>query len=102
MPAEIDVTALLAVSSASQPNLIDNLVDAIDAASDQDHKTYLTVDGKRIAAIVPVDVAEEDELTTDAVVRAVSGVQIFNVTQRPGGRPWPVPRRSHPADPPLT
>jgi hypothetical protein len=34
------------------------LADAIDLASDQDRITYLTVRGKRIAAIVPVDVAE--------------------------------------------
>ena len=32
--------------------------DAIDLASDQDQATWLTEDGKRIAAIVPVDVLE--------------------------------------------
>jgi hypothetical protein len=34
------------------------LEDAIDLASDQDQMTWLTDHGKRIAAIVPVDVAE--------------------------------------------
>jgi hypothetical protein len=33
--------------------------DAIDLASDQDQGTWLTEDGKRIAAIVPVDVLEQ-------------------------------------------
>jgi hypothetical protein len=36
----------------------DGLQDAIDLASDQDEGTWLTQDGKRIAAIVPVDMAE--------------------------------------------
>ncbi len=34
------------------------LRDAIDRASDQDQTTWLTTEGKRIAAIVPVDAAE--------------------------------------------
>ncbi len=38
--------------------LLENLEDAIDRASDQDGITWLTSRGKRIAAIVPVDVAE--------------------------------------------
>ena len=36
----------------------EDILDAIDAASDQDTITWLTNAGKRIAAIVPVDVAE--------------------------------------------
>ena len=39
----------------------DELMDAIDLASDQDQMTWLVSDGKRIAAIVPVDVAEAHE-----------------------------------------
>jgi hypothetical protein len=39
--------------------LLDLIQDAIDLASDQDQMTYLTnSEGKRIAAIVPVDMAE--------------------------------------------
>ena len=34
---------------------LNNLIDAIDLASDQDTTTWLTVDGKRIAKIAPVD-----------------------------------------------
>jgi len=38
------------------------LADAIDLASDQGQHTWLTDgDGKRIAAIVPADVAEREE-----------------------------------------
>jgi hypothetical protein len=43
----------------SQPHdeyIVPHLIDAIDLASDQDTTTWLTrADGKRIAAIVPVD-----------------------------------------------
>jgi hypothetical protein len=37
------------------------VADAIDAASDQDQPTWLTENGKRIAAIVPVDVLEQHD-----------------------------------------
>ena len=40
----------------------ERIADAIDLASDQDQMTWLTdATGKRIAAIVPVDVAESHE-----------------------------------------
>jgi hypothetical protein len=38
----------------------DALRDAIDCARDQDKVTWLTEDGQRVCAIVPVDVAEAD------------------------------------------
>lgn len=38
----------------------EKLLDAIDLASDQDTVTWLTESGRRVAAIVPVDVAESD------------------------------------------
>lgn len=38
-----------------------DILNAIDLASDQDKMTWLTADGKRVAAIVPVDVAEAAE-----------------------------------------
>ena len=38
------------------------LADAIDLASDQGEITWLTEKGKRVAAIVPVDVAEHGDL----------------------------------------
>lgn len=52
---ELDVGPLL-----NDPRLADAIAlrDAIDLASDQDTTTWLTDGGKRIAAIVPVDVAE--------------------------------------------
>jgi hypothetical protein len=40
----------------------DELLDAIDLASDQDQMTWLLSDGKRIAAIVPVSEAEAIEV----------------------------------------
>jgi hypothetical protein len=40
---------------------LDRLRDAIDLASDQDRMTWLTSGGKRVAAIVPVDVAERGD-----------------------------------------
>ena len=39
----------------------DQMADAIDAAADQDKITWITEDGKRICAIVPVDVGEYAE-----------------------------------------
>ena len=39
----------------------DELMDAIDLASDQDQMTWLVSDGRRVAAIVPVDQAEHGQ-----------------------------------------
>jgi hypothetical protein len=58
MDAEIDVTPLLDIDEFGKGLARRELVDAIDLASDQGRKTWLMYDGKRIAAIVPVDVAE--------------------------------------------
>jgi hypothetical protein len=45
---------------------------AVDAASSQDKITWLTEGGKRIAAIVPVDVAEAHEADIRLVLEALS------------------------------
>lgn len=47
----------------SSEKLLEDLIDAVDLASDQDQATWLTSDGKRIAAIVPVDMAEYADVT---------------------------------------
>jgi hypothetical protein len=39
----------------------EQVADAIDAAADQDQITWITEDGKKVAAIVPVEVAEYAE-----------------------------------------
>lgn len=51
--AELDIDQLWA-ESENHPKIMD----AIDAASDQDRRTWLISDGKRVAAIVPVSDAE--------------------------------------------
>ena len=53
---------------------LDDLGDAIDNASDRDRITWLVSEGRRIAAIVPVEVAEH-------YTRMLSGV-----TERPAGK----------------
>lgn len=67
--------------------------DAVDLASDQDTKTWiLDTDGRRIAALVPVEVAERDEqwiadlLATPAHPERVLGHQV-RVTG-PTGATW--------------
>jgi hypothetical protein len=57
---ELDITALLAVSDDESPDLA-KLMEAIEAASSQDRTVWLTERGQRIAALVPVDVAEYHE-----------------------------------------
>jgi hypothetical protein len=62
--AELDLRTL----GHDKELIADALYDAIDAASDQDTITWLTDGGKRVAAIVPVDVAEREEATIAAVL----------------------------------
>lgn len=62
---ELDVSALNGLSVTQ--NWLVQLGDAIDAASNQDQVTWLTEDGKRIAAIVPAGVAERELRTVDEV-----------------------------------
>lgn len=50
-----DELALPNGSLEEDGQFVDDITDAIDAASDQDHVTWLTSDGKRVAALVPVD-----------------------------------------------
>jgi hypothetical protein len=60
LPDELNLESLL-ISRTVLPDTettldeLGKLIDAIDAASDQDHTTWLTVDGRRIAKIAPVD-----------------------------------------------
>jgi hypothetical protein len=54
---ELDVTPLMGTLDITQAWLVE-LGDAVDNASDQDRVTWLTDHGKRVAAIVPVDLAE--------------------------------------------
>jgi hypothetical protein len=58
---ELDVTRMLTGPGGSTGMFLDRLRDAIDLASDQDRMTWLTSGGKRVAAIVPVDVAERGD-----------------------------------------
>ncbi len=54
----VEVSQLLNSAANPKQSLLDGLADAIDLASDQDGITWLLYKGKRVAAIVPVDVAE--------------------------------------------
>jgi hypothetical protein len=49
------------------------LTDAIDAASSQDEITWLTENGKRVAAVVPVDVAEAHDAMIERVLSTPTG-----------------------------
>jgi hypothetical protein len=69
---ELDITALLAVPDDESPDL-GPLVDAIGAASSQDQVTWLTDQGKRVAAIVPPDVAEAHEKLVERAMSAPAG-----------------------------
>lgn len=53
----------LDLNGYSTEDLHYEIVSAIDLASDQNQATWLTEDGKRIAAIVPVDMAEYADVT---------------------------------------
>lgn len=53
LPDELDISWL--GNQAAGPYEVSALIDAIDAASDQDHTTWLTQGRKRIAKIAPVD-----------------------------------------------
>ena len=55
---EADIGPLLNTDESGKRHARRKLIEAIDLASDQGQVTWLTDGGKRIAAIVPVDVAE--------------------------------------------
>lgn len=55
----LDVTELLAAAGGAGEHVVEELVDAIDGASDQGQFTWLLDAGKPVAAIVPVDSAED-------------------------------------------
>jgi hypothetical protein len=69
---ELDVGPLLHTSSPFRGQSERGMVDAIDSASDQNRMCWLTdgPSGRRLAAIVPVDLAEviERRLTPDVPV----------------------------------
>jgi hypothetical protein len=56
--AELDIAGYV----GRPEDLSGDIADAIDLASDQDQITWLTDHGKRVAAIVPVDVADNGDL----------------------------------------
>jgi hypothetical protein len=72
---EIDITALLAVSDDESPDLT-GLLEAVEAASSQDQTAWLTDKGQRIAAIVPVDVAEYHDEMTRRVLTTPAGPRV--------------------------
>lgn len=59
---ELDITMEAPGSPEESEQLLGRLMDAIDGASDQNWHTWLTIDGRRIAAIVPVDMAEHGQI----------------------------------------
>lgn len=68
------MTEELEIGLQEAENGWDEVPDAVEAASSQDRLTWLTDRGRRIAAIVPVDVAEHHESTIAAVLATpVSG-----------------------------
>jgi hypothetical protein len=59
----------LAGGSDAEGRALNDLMDAIDLASDQDQMTWLVRhDGKRIAAIVPADVAQAAEEAVEDIL----------------------------------
>lgn len=68
------MTEELEIGLQQAENGWDEMLDAVEAASSQDRVTWLTDRGRRIAAVVPVDVAEQHESTIAAVLATpVSG-----------------------------
>jgi hypothetical protein len=66
---ELDIDRIQSIDGDPDPG---ELFDAIDAASDQDRITWLTDrTGKRLAAIVPVDVAEDHEQLVASVLPVI-------------------------------
>lgn len=84
-PRELDVTHLLERRSCGG---CETLSDAIDAASDQDQITWLTDRGRRIAAIVPVDVAGQAVRDVLATPVATGPRSRTGIRQRTGGGSW--------------
>lgn len=72
---ELDITELLAVSDNESPDL-GPLMDAVEGASSQDRITWLTERGQRIAALVPVDVAEYHEEMINKVLSTKIGPRV--------------------------
>ncbi len=88
MNEQIDIIAMLAVSDDEGFDL-GPLLEAVEAASSQDGITWLTENGKRIAAIVPVDVAEAHEAAIARVLATLMGprpVRFPQVTVRLSGQ----------------
>lgn len=56
-PLELDIAKFL-TDRSDEAYELSQVIGAVDNASDQDKITWLTTDGKRIAAVVPVEVAE--------------------------------------------
>jgi hypothetical protein len=58
---------------ASMEDDITEVADAVEAASSRDKITWVTLGDRRIAAIVPVDVAEAHEAMVERVLRTPVG-----------------------------
>jgi hypothetical protein len=57
------------------------LMDAIDAASDQDHITWITNSGRRIAKIAPVDEISDNILDRPGTLREMTGDEITRIAR---------------------
>lgn len=75
MTNELEIHGGLATSEWFQANV----QDAIDLASDQDQMTWLVSNGKRIAAIVPVDQAEI--IMSEAEIRSAAASALETAAQ---------------------
>lgn len=65
--------AELEIGLQEAENGYDELLDAVEAASSSDTLTWLTDRGRRVAAIVPVDVAEAHEAWLERVLHTPLG-----------------------------
>jgi hypothetical protein len=72
----------LEIASLPLDEIGENLLNAIDAASDQDGRTWITADGKQIARIVTVEDGERldklDELAGKHEPRIIHDAQIVS------------------------
>lgn len=57
------------------------ILDAIDAASDQDHTTWITNGGRRIAKIAPVDEIPDDILSRPGALREMTEDEITRIAR---------------------
>lgn len=63
-----DIAVDMAAGGRFDDGETEAILDAIDLASDQDGTTYLTLKGQRVAAIVPVEVADSEHRRIEEVL----------------------------------